>query len=358
ITAAVTGAFIILFALSVSSGGMDSLLASLHYKIKSSAMPAGILDSTRKLIKDGLLSIFLVSASFFVVAFFAIKGRIKGAFTAAFIIAAINCADAGRVMSRFITFEDYNRFVARDNAIASAIRNAGGIKRCLNFEQAFGPNRNIYYGIESLRGMHGLMPSDYMEMEKAGVFGNIQVNRLFNITHYLSDREMAVPGIEKVYESSGIILYMDTLAKNRVFFAGSLRKAGSKKQALDIMKQGFDGSYSIAEPDFPMGEYGLRQGSVSVTSYSPNRVAAVVESAEGGAVVHASAYYSEWKAKIDGRNTPVYRVNYMSMAVQAPPGRHEIEFYYDDSSTRTGIFLLLTGVLILTGAAFASRRAG
>jgi hypothetical protein len=46
-------------------------------------------------------------------------------------------------------------------------------------------------------------------------------------------------------------------------------------------------------------------------------------------LVLSEVYYPKWRAKIDGKQTHVYRANYFYRAIVLPEGRHEVEFAYD-----------------------------
>ena len=65
-----------------------------------------------------------------------------------------------------------------------------------------------------------------------------------------------------------------------------------------------------------------------------------------------------WKAKVDGKSTPVERVDYVIRGVKVPAGAHAVEFTYEPSSWRAGWIVSLLALLAIMGAAGigASRR--
>lgn len=351
-----TGIFLALFSLSLASGGIDSLLASLYTGIKKTAMPAGVMTATKEMIRHDLISFFFVSLFSLAVLFLAVKKKIKSAFVAAFALAVINFADVYRIDSKFLTFEDYSRFVPANNALKQALASDREPFRTANFDQLYGPNRNIYYGIDNLGGMHGLMPASYKQMENARIFNNINVNRAYNIKYYLSSDEIKVPGFEKFAGIGGVSVYMDAFAKNRVYFSNRIVRTQGGKAALDYMAlQNFNPDEVVTGPEFPDAVFQPGAGSAVIKKYGPGRVNAVVSSAAGGIAVFSEGYYAQWKAKIDNKPAKIYCVNFASMGIMVPPGEHTVELYYSKAGVYIGL-LLLAAALLFYAVVFARGR--
>jgi uncharacterized membrane protein YfhO len=57
-------------------------------------------------------------------------------------------------------------------------------------------------------------------------------------------------------------------------------------------------------------------------------------------VVISDMWYPKWKARIDGKECAVYRVNNSMRGVISPSAGTEIELYYDEGNIK--IFLLLS----------------
>ena len=59
-------------------------------------------------------------------------------------------------------------------------------------------------------------------------------------------------------------------------------------------------------------------------------------------------YYPHgWKATIDGKEAPIYRVNYTLRALSVPAGKHEIRFAFEPQIIKTGSSLSLVGGILL-----------
>jgi uncharacterized membrane protein YfhO len=69
--------------------------------------------------------------------------------------------------------------------------------------------------------------------------------------------------------------------------------------------------------------------------------------AEPSILVLSQMYYPGWKARIDGRDAPVLRVDYAFIGAVLEPGVHDVRFFYSPNSFRIGGFL--SGAALLTG---------
>ena len=58
-------------------------------------------------------------------------------------------------------------------------------------------------------------------------------------------------------------------------------------------------------------------------------------------------YYPAWKARVDGRETPVVRTNYTFRGVPVGAGEHTVEFYYDGGYLRGASFASIALMLLL-----------
>jgi len=92
---------------------------------------------------------------------------------------------------------------------------------------------------------------------------------------------------------------------------------------------------------FPQGRarptLGTPVGESRVIAYTPDRVRLDVQLERPGVVVLADAYGSGWHATLDGARVPVLRANVAFRAVEAPAGRHVIEFVYRPAPVVAGL---------------------
>jgi hypothetical protein len=102
-------------------------------------------------------------------------------------------------------------------------------------------------------------------------------------------------------------------------------------------------------------EFGAQKagaGKISLTKHSPNELTYRAEMTTAGLGVFSEIYYpAGWTAKVDGKEVPILRANYLLRGISLPAGTHEIKFSFSPSSytaTKTPmVFFQYLIVLIL-----------
>ncbi len=73
--------------------------------------------------------------------------------------------------------------------------------------------------------------------------------------------------------------------------------------------------------------------TIYLTSYTPNTLTYHVATTDGGVGVFSEIYFPwGWKATVDGKETPLARVNYVLRAMAVPAGSHTIEMSFSPAS--------------------------
>lgn len=93
------------------------------------------------------------------------------------------------------------------------------------------------------------------------------------------------------------------------------------------------------------------QGFASITDYQSSSVTISTQTTEPALLFLSDSYYPGWRAFVDGRETPIYRANFVFRAVKVPEGAHTVRFLYGPLSWKLG--LILTGIGVLCTIAFA-----
>ncbi len=88
--------------------------------------------------------------------------------------------------------------------------------------------------------------------------------------------------------------------------------------------------------------------TIALKSYAPNALAYESNNPNEGLAVFSEMYYPYgWKATIDGKEVPIYRVNYALRAMVVPAGQHRIDFVFEPAIVQTGSKLTLAGGILL-----------
>jgi len=84
----------------------------------------------------------------------------------------------------------------------------------------------------------------------------------------------------------------------------------------------------------------------TVVEYKPERVVVNVATESAGYLVLTDSWYPGWVAWVDGRETPIYRADYIFRAVSLLPGQHTVVFEYHPASLLWGAVISGMSVLL------------
>jgi hypothetical protein len=105
-------------------------------------------------------------------------------------------------------------------------------------------------------------------------------------------------------------------------------------------------------------------GSIQLTAYAPDKLTYLSDVPTEQVAVFSEIFYrgnDDWKAYIDGKETPHFRANYVLRGMRIPAGKHTIEFRFDPPVVALGntldmVFNLLLIVVVGVGAWFGLQR--
>lgn len=90
------------------------------------------------------------------------------------------------------------------------------------------------------------------------------------------------------------------------------------------------------------------KGSILMTDYAPNKLKYTVNASDDAFAVFSEIYYPEgWIATVDGKETDIYRVNYLLRGIKIPKGKHAVEFKFELKSFATMNWISLLGSIII-----------
>jgi uncharacterized membrane protein YfhO len=97
--------------------------------------------------------------------------------------------------------------------------------------------------------------------------------------------------------------------------------------------------------------------AIQLTVYKPNYLQYEAQNSNDGVAVFSEIYYPKgWKVLVDGKETEMFRVNYVLRALQIPAGKHTIEFKFEPQVIQKGstiaLFSSLGMLLLLIGGIY------
>ena len=88
--------------------------------------------------------------------------------------------------------------------------------------------------------------------------------------------------------------------------------------------------------------------TISLKSYKPDALEYESKNSNAGLAVFSEMYYPHgWKATIDGKEVPIYQVDYALRALSVPAGNHQIRFAFEPEVVNIGSKIALVGYSLL-----------
>ncbi|MBI3972428.1 MAG: YfhO family protein [Chloroflexi bacterium] len=91
-------------------------------------------------------------------------------------------------------------------------------------------------------------------------------------------------------------------------------------------------------------------GKVQLLRFDSDHLRVDVEARQNAMLFLADQMYPGWKAFIDGKETKIYRANYLFRSVYVPAGRHTVDFVYRSRSFQLGLLVTMVAALAAIGA--------
>ena len=157
------------------------------------------------------------------------------------------------------------------------------------------------------------------------------------------------PGLRLAYDGPDARIYSNERALPRVFLATGQRVVRGDEAALRaVTAPGFEGRRTVVTerrlPGLADGP-GRSGGAARFVSYEADRVVVAANARQRSVLVLGDTHFPGWKARVNGREQPIERVDYLLRGVVVPPGRHEVEFRYEPATWRVGWIVSLLALL-------------
>ncbi len=159
------------------------------------------------------------------------------------------------------------------------------------------------------------------------------------------------PRYKMVYTPSPWI-YENTSVLPRAFFVDSTVTLTGRKAIFNYMRSGlFDPHRTAILEEKPAAAIVAGAGNtVRMTSFDIHEIRLSAKVLQPALMVLSEIYYpAGWKAYVDGRETKIYKTNYILRSIQLSPGEHEIVFKFAPSSYRLGVWISVLTLLLLLG---------
>ncbi len=268
------------------------------------------------------------------------------------------------------------------NLVFPDVKTTREFSKILGYERVLGNlegEDTVYYSIPSVDGYDALYIKRYGEFiasldngkikesyrsvvafPKNGIYTPKAINLLGikYIIHKVADnnKAWAFPfgsypkgNFNLIYDDGRYQIFENKTVFPRVFLVGEYKVITDPQKIIDTM---FSDNFNLKKEIVLEKDPGIKKtkqdiGSANITNYSPDQIDIDVAVNNQGLLFLSDSYYRDWKAEIDGVDTPIYRADYTFRAIKVPSGKHIIRFIYDPKSFRLGIYLAVLGIILI-----------
>lgn len=302
-----------------------------------------IADRKSIFFKDSLRSLILVILTAGVL-FYYLKQKFKYNY-AILVLGIFILFDLVQVNIRYVNKSNFTeaREVERPfvkSKIDKAILKDKGFYRVANFSGSLMNEARTSYFHYSIGGYHAAQPRRYSELFDFQA-ENIETLNMLNTKYFIFSGE------------KGLDFQLNEDANGNAWFVNNLISVNSANEEI----KGLDSLNTkttaiIRNDDFKTRNYKQNYAKDSTAIIKLTKMETVKFSYNSFSSTDQFAVFSEmffkgWKATIDGKETPITRVNYVLRGLEIPKGKHEIIFeYHTDIVKKGNLFVLISYVLL------------
>lgn len=189
-------------------------------------------------------------------------------------------------------------------------------------------------------------------LQRAGLFS---VRYLSIAQENVAEVEASGKRVVDTLPTFGYFLLEDQTALPRAYLARPVCVESPADSLEAVRAQRFArGAEAVVECDRPLASSSGEPGDVVWRVSQPEHVVLQVRAKVPAVVVLNDAFYSGWKATVDGVPTPILAANHVVRAVAVEPGTHDVVFTYQTPHLRVASAISL--LFLLGGAAARVRR--
>ena len=214
------------------------------------------------------------------------------------------------------------------------------------------PNIGDVYGVQSILGGGGTELTEYSRL------GDRWLDVLLNVRYHI--RPAASTDPNPVYSDGQWKVFEDPRAFPRAWIVHeTIVKSNPDRlysslndPALDLHRTAL---LEVRLPHAPETGNETRE-TIRFRSYEPNHISIAVTEESQGLLVLSELYYPGWRATVNGKPAPIYRVDGALRGILAPRGQSRIELDYRPASFYLGATITLLTLLCVVVGFLLNRR--
>jgi hypothetical protein len=209
-------------------------------------------------------------------------------------------------------------------------------------------SRTSYYH-KSIGGYHPARLGIYDDLMEYQLYKyNMSVLNMLNVKYFIQQGQQG-----------GVSAGINPNALGNVWFVNTVKYVNGPVEEMKALDSFDARSEAIVDKKFQSQLSGAvaadSSATIKQTAFDNENVKYESNSNAAHVAVFSEIYYKDWKAYIDGKETPIAKANYVLRAMLIPAGKHTIEFKFEPAVYRTGstitaitawlVFLLLLGFI-------------
>ncbi|MDO8658793.1 MAG: YfhO family protein, partial [Candidatus Levybacteria bacterium] len=252
---------------------------------------------------------------------------------------------------KFTPFTQKSYLFPSTKTLAFLQKNIGVFRIMSTDPRILPPNFSSIYRIQSVDGYDPLYLLRYAELIAASERAKPDINPpfgfnriitphnfeskivdLLGVKYILGLSDLKSSKLRKVFQEGETRIYENLDVFPRAYFVPEVKMIDNKYASINLMfdKNFNAGKTAIVENvrgEESVPSLGWEIGKANVVSYSENKVIISTDNNGDGFLVLTDSFYPTWRAKIDSKETIIYRTNYNFRGIVVTSGKHEIEFY-------------------------------
>jgi hypothetical protein len=337
------GLTILVFLITKMTGNFGYFTQELpdEYKMK-------FIEIRKQLLWDSTLKVLFLNAIVAIVLWLHIGEKVSKNIAIS-IVGLLLVIDLVSIDTRYLNYDSFdykeeeNHVLVPTNADKEIMKDQSHY-RVFDLDNPFN-NANPSYFHNSIGGYDAVKIQRYQDLiERHISVGNVKVLSMLNTKYVINEKDQA----QQTNFDLGPAWFVSKLEKvknadEENAFLNNEQFIPSKNAVVD------DSKFKINTPD------SLPVGSIKLESYKPNQLIYKTENTGKGIAVFSEVYYpAGWIATIDGKESSIFRVNYILRAMEIPAGKHTVEFNFRPKSFYEGekyakIFSILL-IIVCAGA--------
>jgi len=226
------------------------------------------------------------------------------------------------------------------------------------FRSSLQPNLNLIEGLDSLSGYLGLFPErlariinlwemegNLSDKERLDLLSQRYLKLLgwLNVKYILVKSSLDSPNLKKIYENQEVKIYQNKHFQPRFFLVPHYQVLKEKEIIRRVTSPDFNPLQKVVLERLPAWKayQPFQNFSLRLIKYRPTEMKLKANLDGGGFLLITNSFYPGWQAKINGKESPIYRANYAFQAVFLPRGKNLVELKFESRTLKTALTLSL-----------------